>query len=147
MNLVWGDARRGAWISYLRRDGSTDTTKLADGVHVLCNDRLESTKFARGTRLHDRIAQQLAVSPRWDALVAALPAMLGDHTQVASPADAAPAPGALPAPLTANCIHTATYGTRCATLAAFAPGAVRTYLHADGPPCVTPFVDRRELLR
>ena len=34
-----------------------------------------------------------------------------------------------------------------ATLVAIDRGATLAYLHADGPPCVTPFVDRTELLR
>jgi hypothetical protein len=49
--------------------------------------------------------------------------------------------------LTATCIHSEHYGTRSSTLAAIERGRVHAYLHADGPPCVTPFVDHTELLR
>ncbi len=46
----------------------------------------------------------------------------------------------------ATCIHSEHYGTRSSTLVAFEQGRVGAYLHADGSPCVTPCVDRTELL-
>jgi uncharacterized protein with NRDE domain len=131
MNLAWGDAR-GVRVAYLRSTGERDIVRLPDGIHVLCNDRLERA-FARGVRLRDDIAAALARGRGAADLVAALPAMLGDHTVIDSPFDA-------------TCIHTTVYGTRSSTIAALEPGRVARYLHADGPPCTTPFVDRLELL-
>jgi hypothetical protein len=59
-------------------------------------------------------------------------------------------PSHLPEPLahelSATCIHTPSYGTRSSTIAAFAHDRVAAYLHADGPPCTTPFTDRMALL-
>jgi uncharacterized protein with NRDE domain len=152
MNLMWGDAA-GVRVGYLRSSGEREVVRLPDGIHVLCNDRLECP-FVRGTRLRERIAAQLARDRSVAALVAALPAWLGDHTVVASPFDL---PSATPlhgvaartgeaSPFDANCIHTPVYGTRCSTIAVIAPGRVTTYLHADGTPCTTPFVDHLELL-
>jgi uncharacterized protein with NRDE domain len=151
MNLAWGDAH-GVRVAYLRTTGERDIVRLPDGIHVLCNDRLECA-FARGVRLRAGIAGALARSGRVDDLVAALPAMLADHTADSSPLDA-------------TCIHTPRYGTRSSTIAVidrrpatvraaarsggagpFEPGRVALYLHADGPPCTTTFVDKLGLLQ
>jgi uncharacterized protein with NRDE domain len=132
MNLAWGDAAS-ARVAYIRTTGERDIVRLPDGIHVLCNDRLESP-FVRGTRLHDGIGRVIARDRSLEAIVAALPALLADHTTIHTPFDA-------------NCIHTPVYGTRCSTIAAIEPGRVSVYLHADGTPCTTPFVDRLELLQ
>jgi uncharacterized protein with NRDE domain len=145
MNLVWGDAR-GVAIAYSRREGSLDVERLPPGIHVLCNDRLGTEGFPRGDRLHDAIGRGPADS--WPDLVPVLQAALADHTRVE------PAPSHLPPhlalelarELTATCIHSALYGTRSSTIVAARPGLTLAYLHADGPPCTAPFVDRMALL-
>jgi hypothetical protein len=38
------------------------------------------------------------------------------------------------------------YGTRSSTIIAARHGQTLAYLHADGPPCTAPFLDRRALL-
>ena len=48
--------------------------------------------------------------------------------------------------LTATCIHSPSYGTRSSTILAVAPGHLIDYLHADGPPCTSPFTSHRGLL-
>jgi uncharacterized protein with NRDE domain len=147
MNLVWGDAR-GASIAYLRRESAAhDVVRLARGVHVLCNDVLGSSGFPRGERLRAGIDDALARDARWDALAPRLAALLADHTHTDPPPPSSHLPDAIARELTATCIHTPLYGTRSATLAAIGPTGVRAYLHADGAPCVTAFVDRTELLR
>jgi uncharacterized protein with NRDE domain len=145
MNLVWGDSR-GAKVAYTRREDDTvDTLPLGPGIHVLCNDRIGSDGFPRGERL------AAALEPCRDApladVIARLPALLGDHTRVAL-ADTPPShlPPELGRELTATCIHSEHYGTRSATILALAGDRVLAYLHADGPPCVTPFRDLRGLL-
>lgn len=144
MNLVWGDAR-GASIAYVRRDGTTggtiDVERLGRGIHVLCNDRLGAEGFPRGVRLRDAIA---AAPLAWPAVVPALEAALADHTRVEPPPSHLPPD--IARELTATCIHTAGYGTRSSTIFAAAPGAALAYLHADGPPCTAPFLDRSALL-
>jgi uncharacterized protein with NRDE domain len=141
MNLVWGDAR-GVSIAYSRHDGTLELAALPAGIHVLCNDRLGADGFPRGERLHRAIAgARLA----WPAIVPALEAALADHTRSEPPPSALPADRARD--LTAVCIHSAGYGTRSSTIFAARPGETLAYLHADGPPCVTPFVELGSLLR
>jgi hypothetical protein len=103
---------------------------------------MDAAPFPRCSRLASRIPQ------RWDP--AALAHVLGDHTKVDPPPDGEEAsrhlPRELARELTATCIHTDVYGTRSSTLVAIDRGVTRAYLHADGPPCVTAFADRTELL-
>ena len=166
MNLVWGDAR-GASIAYARREGTLEIERLPPGIHVLCNDRLGAPGFPRG----DRLRAAIAGAPRaWPAVVPAVQAALADHTRV-DPTPIAPvraaashgvdpphgdgsgrgAPPLIPVErareLTATCIHSAGYGTRSSTIFAARGGDAVAYLHADGPPCTTPFADLRGLLR
>jgi len=140
MNLVWGDAR-GVSVAYARHEGTLEIEPLARGIHVLCNDRLGAEGFPRGTRLHDAIAR---APLRWPELVPVLQAALADHSRVDPPPSHLPA--AVARELTATCIHTPVYGTRSSTIIAAGPGQTLAYLHADGPPCTAPFVDRRTLL-
>ena len=136
MNLTWGDAH-GAYVAYLRHDeGTREIVRLEDGVHVLANDRLGAPGFPRAERLATDI---LAAAPQWDALAKVLRRALGDHTK--TDGGAAHLSPDLARELTATCIHTPHYGTRSSTLAALERGRVRAYLHADGPPCVTPYID------
>lgn len=145
MNLVWGDAR-GAAIAYARREGSIEIQQLPAGIHVLCNDRLGADGFPRAARLHDAIA---GGPLRWPDLAPVLQIALADHTRV-DPSPPAPGTRQLPPELarelTATCIHSPAYGTRSSTIIAARAGQTLAYLHADGPPCTTPFVDRMGLL-
>lgn len=141
MNLIWGDAR-GVAIAYARREGSLEIERLPRGIHVLCNDRLGADGFPRGVRLHDAIAR---APLRWPEVVPALAAALADHTRVAPPAPSHLA-AEIARELTATCIHAPGYGTRSSTILAADPGRTLAYLHADGPPCTAPFVDRMALL-
>jgi uncharacterized protein with NRDE domain len=147
MNLMWGDADHLS-IAYLRReDGTREIVRLEKGIHVLCNDRLRAPGFPRCARLTNAIDAALATSRAWPQLSARLAAALGDHERVAIE-DVPPShlPVELARELTATCIHSESYGTRSATLVAIERGRVAAYLHADGPPCRTAFVDRMELL-
>jgi len=149
MNLVWS-TRGGAAVAYARREQRTlEIERLSRGVHVLCNDRLGAEGFPRAAWLERGIQAALDEGVGWPALAARLGALLGDHRR-AGPTEAVatgPLPPELARDLSATCIHTPLYGTRSSTIVALAPGAgVIDYLHADGPPCTTPFVDRRALL-
>nr|MBA3820392.1 hypothetical protein [Deltaproteobacteria bacterium] len=89
----------------------------------------------------------LATDARWPAIAQRLATLLGDHTRL--PLAETPSshlPPELGRELTATCIHSEHYGTRSASIVALAPGRVLSYLHADGPPCTTPFLERRDLL-
>jgi uncharacterized protein with NRDE domain len=145
MNLVWGDAGA-VRIAYLRREhGSREVETLPPGIHVLANDRLKAPGFPRAERLEKQIAAIEDTS--WPALWPRLAQLLGDHSRV-DLADVPPShlPPTLARELTATCIHSELYGTRSSTLVALDRGRVAAYLHADGPPCVTAYVDQMELL-
>ncbi len=147
MNLVWGDPEHVS-VAYTRRETGEKTIEvLPPGVHVLCNDRLGATDFPRGDRLLSAIGAALQSSRAWSELQGPIKTALRDHTRV-SLDDTPPShlPPELARELTAACIHTEQYGTRSSTLLAFDKGRVVTYLHADGPPWITPYVDVSELL-
>jgi uncharacterized protein with NRDE domain len=144
MNLVWR-SRGGVAIAYSRHEARTlEIERLARGVHVLCNDRLGAEGFPRAAWLARSIETALDAGVGWPALAARLAALLGDHHRFELPATSGTS--GLPPELTATCIHTPLYGTRSSSIVALAPGRVIDYLHAEGPPCTTPFVDRRELV-
>lgn len=145
MNLVWGDGR-GASIAYTRREeGTVDVLPLGPGIHVVCNDRIGADGYPRGERLATALAP--LAGAHLDDVLAALPALLADHTRTELAATPpSHLPPALARELTAMCIHSDHYGTRSATLLALAPGRVLAYRHADGPPCTTPFQDLGGLL-
>jgi uncharacterized protein with NRDE domain len=155
MNLVWGDAR-GVAIAYARRDdgsvgrpggagAAVDIERLPRGIHVLCNDRLGAEGFPRAGRLADAIAR---APLRWPDIVPSLETALADHTRVEPPRSplASRLSPELARELTATCIHAPGYGTRSSTIIAARPGETLAYLHADGPPCTAPFIDRTALL-
>lgn len=148
MNLVWGDAAR-VRVGYFRREtNEREIVTLAPGVHVLCNDKLGSPGFPRGERLAQIIGELLARKLPLAELIADLEHALADR-HVSAPADVPPSkfPADFARELTAICIHGGAYGTRSSTVAAFAPGRVLAYDHADGPPDETAYRDRLELLR
>jgi uncharacterized protein with NRDE domain len=145
MNLVWGDSET-VRIAYIRREaGTRNVETLPRGIHVLANDRLKAPGFPRAERLAAQI--EAIADKSWPALWPRLAQLLGEHTRV-DLADVPPShlPPELARELTATCIHSAAYGTRSSTLVAIESGHVAAYLHADGPPCVTTFVDQMALL-
>jgi uncharacterized protein with NRDE domain len=147
MNLVWGDADRVS-VAYLRQGtGEKTIDVLGRGVHVLCNDRLGCDDFPRGARLYDKVCAAMTAGGLWSEQEPLLRAALGDHTRL-SLEDTPPThlPPELARELTAICIHSPLYGTRSSTVLALDRGRVAEYLHADGPPCTTPFVSKLELL-
>lgn len=146
-NLLFGDAG-GADIAYVRREGSIEIVSLDRGVHVLTNDRLGSPAFPKAEHAAERLAP--LVGGPWTALRVALPGILGDHA-TPPPERIPPLPLGSPvapelaAALQALCIHTQIYGTRSATIATIGASGTETLAWADGPPCVTPFVDAMPL--
>ena len=144
MNLVWGDGRR-ASIAYVRQDGGLEIHPLGPGIHVLCNDRLGAEGFPRGARL--AAALTAVAGQSFEVCRPMIERALGDHTRVPL-ADVPPSdlPVELARELSATCIHSELYGTRSATIYAAARGRALHYLHANGPPCTRPFIDRSALL-
>jgi uncharacterized protein with NRDE domain len=141
-NLVVADATRArAWYGRDR----WDREEVPDGVSVLPNDGLDSPAFPKVARARALVAPLVALP--WPALRPRLFGALGDH---AKPETFPPTPTgidrAFVRELHAVCVHTPIYGTRSATVAALAPGAVADVWFADGPPCVTAPVDVTPLL-
>lgn len=145
-NLVYGDAG-GLRVAYGRPGRPLRVEPVPPGVHVLPNDVLDAPAVPKVARLRDRVA---AVADRpWSALAAALAEILADHTLPpleAVPPHPAGLPPAIARQLEAVCIHAPGYGTRSASLVALEPDRVAAYLHAEGPPCRTPFTDHTALL-
>lgn len=148
MNLIWRGPQ-GVAVAYARREqGTIEIERLGRGVHVLCNDRLGAPGFPRCGRLIDAIDGALAADPQWPAMMQPLITALSDHTRVSlEDTPASHLPPELARELTANCIHSAAYGTRSSAIVALGEGGVIDYRYAYGPPCSAPFVDRLELLR
>ena len=147
MNLAWGSAS-GVTLAYSRRDaGTVETEKLGPGIHVLCNDRLGAPGFPRGERLQAGLEAAVATGQGWPAIAPSIQRLLADHTR-SEPTVHTHLPPEIERELTAICIHTPAYGTRSSSIVAFgASGGVLSYLHADGAPDATPYLDRTGLLR
>lgn len=148
-NLLWGDAR-GISVAYARRDPpGIEIQQLAEGMHVLANERMDSPDLPK-TRRVEELVRPVVASP-WDELIGGLCSALADHER--------PPPGAVPAPpagsactqdlvreLQAVCVHTPAYGTRSSTIVALGEGRVARYLYADGPPCRSSYADVTSLV-
>ena len=146
-NLLLGDPRQ-LFVAYARKESPRiEVSELAPGIWTLPNDRLGSLEFPKIDRARE-LALPLATLPL-PSLIPAAQAMLADHTLPARlPEGNAPPwlPSEMLAQLQALCVHTPAYGTRSASLLAFSPAGLVRYLHADGPPCVTPLVDQPALV-
>jgi uncharacterized protein with NRDE domain len=145
MNLVWNDDDGRVFVAYTRREEATrEIAALDRGIHVLCNDRLGAEGFPRGERLSDAIEAAIGEGIGWPRIAERLQTALGDHTRVDPPPSHLPIDVARE--LTATCIHTDFYGTRSSSIVAVRGRELIGYLHADGPPCTAPFLDKRGLL-
>jgi uncharacterized protein with NRDE domain len=145
-NLIFGDARS-LRVAYGREGhAAVQVHPLAPGLHVLGNDTLGAPSWK--VRRAEDLAKPVVDRP-WFELAPALHRVLADH--------ALPAPEEVPEPpawmdrelarqLQAICVHTPTYGTRSATLAAIGNDGVIHYAFAPGPPCTTAMQDVTGLL-
>jgi len=151
-NLLFGDERE-LFVAYARRGADRMIVEdVADGVHVLPNDVLDSTAFAKVARVRAAVDARDVAHQTGDALTSALREILASHET--APLEAIPDPPAsspfsreLAQRLDAVCIHTPSYGTRSATIAVLEPGRVARYSFAPGPPCTAPFEDVTALVR
>ncbi|MET0344140.1 MAG: NRDE family protein [Polyangiales bacterium] len=146
-NLMWGDARA-LYVGYLRAQARIEIVEVADGVHVLPNDRLDSADFPKVARAQALIAP--LVSAPFEALVHGLERVLADDRlpaldEIASPPPASEVSRERLRQLAALCVRTESYGTRTSTVVAIGPEGTRYFGYADGPPDRTPFVDIRAM--
>jgi len=143
-NLLFGDGAQLA-AAYVRPEPATLTIEpLGPGVHVLANETLGSPRFPKTARPTQIVPASVLRTLPWPAVSRRLEAMLADHTL--PPAEDLPPPdpwmpAALSDRLQALCIHLPLYGTVSSAVIALRPGALVHYRHAEGHPCVTPFVD------
>jgi len=122
-------------------DGPPTVRRLEPGVHVLENAPLDAPS-PKADRIRSLVSGALAGgTPLWSNLAS----VLVDHTipQSAELASEGEEPPTRPTATLAACVHTEDYGTRSAALVRVLPDpdVIPEMLVADGPPCVTPFVD------
>lgn len=149
-NLLFGDGEE-LRAAYARRDaGQIEIEALADGVHVLCNDRLGSAEFPKASKARARV---LALAPEgWPRIKRQLIEVLSDGT-LPDPTEVPPIPPDAPFDqevaryLQAICVKTPVYGTVSSTIAAVSPGRVEQYWFSNGPPSETSFEDVLPLLQ
>lgn len=137
-NLLFGDAS-GVDLVYLRRAGTRERVTLPRGITVVANDRID----APGQPKLDRLRGHLHDVTTWDRFAHVAPIALADHAlpQAAVPGTIIEGAPFDPHALHALCIHTPRYGTRSSTIAGIGHAGIAALRWADGPPCVTPFVD------
>ena len=107
-------------------------TRLEPGLHLLTNLDVNDPTCPRIAASHQRFAaagDAFARDGAVDAFVSTLHEILADHATALDPRG----PGSL-------CVHADRYGTRSSSVL-LVPADLRDirYLHADGPPCTTPF--------
>ncbi len=123
--------------------GPPTVRRLEPGVHVLENVPLAAPS-PKADRIRSLVSGALAGgTPLWSNLAS----VLVDHTipESAELPSEGEEPPTRPTATLAACVHTEDYGTRSAALIRVVrdPAALPELLVADGPPCVTPFVDVR----
>lgn len=149
-NLIFGDGEE-LRAAYARRGAEQiEIEALADGVHVLCNDRLGSAEFPKAEKARARV---LALAPEgWPRLKQQLIDVLSDRS-LPDPTEVPPIPPDAPFDqevaryLQAICVETPVYGTVSSTIAALSPGRVEQYWFSDGPPSETSFEDVLPLIQ
>ncbi len=148
-NVMFGDGIE-LWVAYGRAaSGSVELERLAPGVHVLCNDRLDSPAYPKAHLIKDAV-RAIGDAP-WPQMQRQLAAIVAD-TSVPSVSELPPlSPDAAfdletERRLQAICIRTPAYGTVSSTIAAIVPGRVEKYFFAPGPPDQTAFEDQSALL-
>jgi uncharacterized protein with NRDE domain len=126
-------------------DQPTEPQPLGPGLHVLENAAL-GVPSVKVDHVRASVSEAEAAGiPLWQAL----PALLADHTVSGSPAEVPRFPDGrerLAATL-APCVHADAYGTRSSTLVRMYedPSELPEILVANGPPCISPFVDAGDL--
>jgi len=135
--------------------------ELAAGAHVLENRPLHVASH-KADFVRARLAPLAAVPAAGGALVAALEAILRDHTVpeaarrgwhppdpaavAAAAAGGPPVPFVRPLETEAACVHAGPYGTRAATIVLVPPGPGAPVVRAtDGPSCTTAWADATSL--
>jgi uncharacterized protein with NRDE domain len=134
-NLLFGDGTR-LLAAYAREERDIAIEELAPGVIVLANDRIGALEYPKTQRAEMLLRNGVPLEN-----------ILADHQKHDVAATSEWLSAEMLRELQALCIHTPQYGTRSSAIVELAPGVVRSYRHAEGPPCTTPFVEFTALLR
>jgi uncharacterized protein with NRDE domain len=126
-------------------DEASEPEHLGPGIHVLENSALEAPSVKVDHVRSALSRADMTDAPLWEAL----PGVLRDHTII----DSVDRPPRFPdgrerRPATlAPCVHTDGYGTRSSALVRLSDddSQAPVLLVADGPPCITPFLDAQRL--
>jgi len=121
-----------------------EATELGAGIFVLENRPLTPTS-PKARAVGDALAAM--PSSNSAALVPALEEILQSHVIPPAAATSRAREPTRPLATEAVCVHAGPYGTRSASIVVVAANGLPRFLFADGPPCVTPFVDVTELWR
>lgn len=139
--LVWAQANGSGWTLSLgvgvgAGDGASGAAdprivSIEPGWHVITHQDLDDAREPRTQWLLERLRGGRAMPAEVDASVDRIQALLRSHGESGGP------------PV---CLHRAHFPTVSSTVLVLGEGVPVRYLHAPGPPCVTPYEDRSDLL-
>jgi uncharacterized protein with NRDE domain len=146
-NLMFGDARE-LYVAYGRETPHVEVEAVAEGLHLLPNDRLDSPSFWKVERARTLLEPYLTAP--FPELRAALERTLADTempalSELPDLPEGSPYDQGMLQRLAALCVRTPVYGTRSSTVVALREGGVGHYVYADGPPDQVSFQDVRGL--
>lgn len=127
--LVGLDAAGEAWAIHAGHGKPPETMVLAPGWHVITHVDPDDQSEPRTAWLTARLREVKGLGP--EAMLEAIAALLRQHEEGVAPA---------------VCIHRDRFPTISSTILALGNLETPRYLNADGPPCVTPYVDVSDLL-
>ncbi len=125
VNVFYASSFAAYWTALDDRQGRR-TAPLTPGIHVLTEQDLDDPHDAKATRLLAQSTAALATSATPNDLISALRQLLSSHET-----DDAGSPA---------CIHAEGHGTVSSATVLVTDSGLVHYEHADGPPCVTPYL-------
>lgn len=127
--MVWAETNGSGWTLSLDVGADPRFTRIAPGWHVITHQDLDDGREPRTQWLLERLRG--AIPSEIDPAVEMIQGLLRSHGESGGP------------PV---CLHRDHFPTVSSTVLALGDGAAPRYLHASGPPCVTPYEDRSDLL-
>lgn len=142
-NLLFGTAKE-LRVAYLRPHQVVEIIPVETGVHVLPNDRLNSTRFQKVARARRLLDGKLELD--WPDLLRSLLVTLSDHRRPLLQDAPARARGTLMPRLLARhldslCVHALVYGTCSSAVIALGERKLEHYVATVGAPCRSVAID------